>query len=287
MDPKYLPPSYSKRGYEVNMCEVKNMILLGKTGVGKTTFLNMITNPERQTERKVYSQTRSAELNSIYFCERQSNTAAVLRIIDTPGIFENREKTAEVRTNQDLLGLVFDCIDFHLTQINIVGITIRGDTGFNEQEVEACNYLISFLGPTFSRCALLIVTNTEMMNDISTSKYIEELRKGDKTKSIVEYCKFGIIFTGSMDKDTLATFPMLGDPLSQRIVDLRDVAISKIMESPRVELSKEVIQFAQEHRRKEREAVELQRKKCITELQNQVDTLRNRLTVQKQACSIQ
>lgn len=69
-------------------------------------------------------------------------------------------------------------VDFHLTQINIVGITIRGDTGFNEQEIQACTYLIDFLGSQFSKCALLIVTNAEMIDEEAQEKYIYNLKIG-------------------------------------------------------------------------------------------------------------
>jgi len=261
--------------WESEVASILNVILLGKTGVGKSTFLNMLQNPKQVTERKVYSQTRQPELHTIVVRNTQHDKVWALRVIDTPGIFESREKASDVRSNTELLKLVYHCVDFHLTQINIVAITIRGDTGFNEQEVIVSNHLIDFLGPAFSQCAMLIVSNTESMPQNKREKYIQDLKIGDKTKRISDYCKLGVIFTGSIDADQLESFPDLRIPLENKVAELRTIALNTISSAPVVSLSKEVIQFAKNEREREQKAVEEKRRGEVERLKTEIEALKS------------
>lgn len=93
--------------YETKQVSILNIVLLGKTEVGKTTFLNMLQNPHQITQRKTFSQTRNPELVSVAVVTKSQ--VYVLRVVDTPGIFENKERASEIRTNAQLLNLVYDC----------------------------------------------------------------------------------------------------------------------------------------------------------------------------------
>jgi len=75
-------------------------------------------------------------------------------------------------------------------------------------DVEAFNLLKDYLGLKFSPISMLIFTHADSMTDERILETINELKTGDKTKNMFEYCKLSYQFLGSLNKDLIQT---LGD----------------------------------------------------------------------------
>jgi len=102
------------------------------------------------------------------------------------------------------------------------------------------------------------------------------MKAGDKTKRIANYCQLGVIFSGSQDEDTVTQFPMLAAPLKMEIMRLREAALDKLLNSPELSLPKEIIEFSETERKKERQILDEQRKKLLASnvaLQQQIYSL--------------
>eukprot|EP01113_Clastostelium_recurvatum_P035715 TRINITY_DN5009_c0_g1_i2.p1 TRINITY_DN5009_c0_g1~~TRINITY_DN5009_c0_g1_i2.p1 ORF type:complete len:373 (+),score=34.20 TRINITY_DN5009_c0_g1_i2:293-1411(+) len=253
-------PPYVDEDYVVVKSSIKNIVILGKTGVGKSTFHKMLLDPEAEVASKTFSQTRSAEVHSMHFRGNSSNNNTTLQIIDTPGLFENREKQSERRDNIELLKLIYDCVDHNLTHINIVAIAVRMDTGFNTQEVDACNELIEFLGPEFSKSALLLITHAEMGTPARRQRYIEEMSAGETTRDIIRYCSLGHLFVGCLDAETVESYPGIRESLLDRVRELRRNALAVLMRSEAVPIPGEYLKFAEKRKEEERRVVVEQRR---------------------------
>ena len=74
-------------GDEVQYYEIKraDVLIVGQTGTGKTTFLETLKNPKFRDDCHVVSQTRHASLHHVGFEVGDENYA--LSIIDTPGLY--------------------------------------------------------------------------------------------------------------------------------------------------------------------------------------------------------
>eukprot|EP01125_Pyxidicula_operculata_P002462 TRINITY_DN12320_c0_g1_i1.p1 TRINITY_DN12320_c0_g1~~TRINITY_DN12320_c0_g1_i1.p1 ORF type:complete len:280 (-),score=23.98 TRINITY_DN12320_c0_g1_i1:39-878(-) len=222
-----------------------NMVVLGSNGVGKTTLIKMLRDPSYVSVRQVLSQTKSASFEELHY----SRNGFSLRVLEFAGPFESSEKSSDIQTNRDLLQLVHGCIDFRMTRINAIVITINGNTGFTGRELESATVLMNFLGHRFSDVALLAVTHCESMTEDSRKRYVKRLMEDEKTKQVLEYCKLGAIFTGSMDSDLIIKHPTLFSSMSKDIQKLQEDALDKITSSTKeMVLSIELIEVAKKER---------------------------------------
>ena len=90
---------------EIMKCKENGFILIGKTGVGKTSLLNVIFGYE---VGKVGHSTKSETTKSNYYCmkEKIKNEIIYFCIIDTPGLYDTNGVDVDINQKKDIQKLI-------------------------------------------------------------------------------------------------------------------------------------------------------------------------------------
>lgn len=96
---------YALTKEEIIKAKENSFILLGKTGVGKTSLLNVLYNKDIG---KVGHTSLSETKDSKYYCikEKIGNKIEYFCIIDTPGLFDTGGKEEDVRQKKEIMQLI-------------------------------------------------------------------------------------------------------------------------------------------------------------------------------------
>ena len=101
--------------YSLIETEQRNVIFLGKTRSGKTTAVGVMKDPCYVPETySLFSGTVNTKFQSfsIKDCRTGSVKQYTINIIDTPGVFEVKEKDKqhERRDDDEIVGVITDCL---------------------------------------------------------------------------------------------------------------------------------------------------------------------------------
>ena len=104
IDDNYLDENYLTEK-ELLKCKENGFILLGKTGVGKTSLLNILVNNE---VGKVGHSSKSETKVSNFYCYKEiiNNELIYYCIIDTPGLYDTNGVEADINQKKDIQNLI-------------------------------------------------------------------------------------------------------------------------------------------------------------------------------------
>jgi GTPase SAR1 family protein len=147
-----------------NNLVTKTILLLGKSGSGKTTFLNMLDNPEEPTRLKdglADTANTSLEEVTVHLPDCIFN----IKIIDTPGLFETRARDEKSRTDKQILENIAKGAEEEAVRIDAFFVFHRAGTQLDSANVDAFDKLTRFLGEASRPNSYLIITETELTSD--------------------------------------------------------------------------------------------------------------------------
>ena len=160
----------------------KNLLLIGKTGNGKSTLANVLTQSAKFTESAgSTSQTR------IIQAEQFKHNEQSYSIIDTPGFFDTKLKQEEIL---DIIAEAVYLVKDGLSQVFFVS---KGR--FDHYEMSTYNILREII---FDKCVsdytTLVRTNfVDFDNKEECEKDLEAMKCQDDFKDVIEACSLRLI----------------------------------------------------------------------------------------------
>lgn len=196
---KEIRDDYWRNGqYQTTCVEQRNIILIGRTRVGKSTIKSLLVDPTSKPEElTLRSGTRDPSIES--FCMRHHHT--VLNIIDTPGLFEHCCKDFDPRDNDTIMKTIELCATRGVTKLHAICFCLSISCGINAEDIKSIKLLCEFFGNETSANSYLIITRCERTCDVQRKRICEELRTDIHLKEIVPYFRRGMFFSGSINYD--------------------------------------------------------------------------------------
>jgi len=173
----------------------KNILLIGRSCTGKSTFKNVLADPTRIPDTlKSYSQTEFP----IFEQYTVSGTDVIINFIDTPGLFQ---QTKSLPDNITIMQLIDGYIRSKVTQLHFVCFCLSMETKINTDDLQTVQQFFDFLGPDIRKNACLIITKSESHGEYQKERICKESLTNLDFKVLSSQMKQGIFFTGSINKD--------------------------------------------------------------------------------------
>jgi len=180
--------------YEPKPTKVHNIILIGDTRTGKTTFLNYLTNLDfKPNIVEIFSGTVDPVVQDFSI---NLDGIRTISVIDTPGFNEVKEDGTS-RTNTMISCVVKNMTSETITRISMVVLFVNASSGLVDTQMTTVDFLINELGPQIWPNLCLMVTKAEEYDEEDELKFIKSLSHSESYKRIYEACQAGIYFTGA------------------------------------------------------------------------------------------
>ena len=185
---------------------VINILLVGRSQVGKSTLIESLKDSAYSSSRTGISQTREPSYKQLTLTSNDDGQQYTLNIIDTPGLREIRHDPNETSSDEQLLDLMrklFD--DGRVRSLNIIAFVSK--MGYTHQnDIDTFKSLIDFFGPQFSSISVLILTHCDKIPNDAMKKLTHELKTHPECAEVVKYFKLGVHYHGTLDVDDLETY---------------------------------------------------------------------------------
>jgi hypothetical protein len=189
---------------EVEVIPRKVIMLAGKSGSGKTTMFNTLLDKDYEAKlSKILSDTVTPVVGDIQLTryDKQGNESKVhLTVLDTPGLFERRTHLSQERNNEILMRSIADAILKDLVEINMIMICHRHRGIITNEDIEAMEAIMDFVGEDGKENCGLLLTGCEL-REASIESFVNELRSTEACKRIAEFIGNRIYAMGANDYD--------------------------------------------------------------------------------------
>ncbi|UJR18501.1 hypothetical protein I4U23_005408 [Adineta vaga] len=184
---------------------VVNILLIGRSQVGKSTLIEALRDPDYSTPRTGISQTHEPSYKQLIMTSKNGDKYT-LNIIDTPGLHEIRQDPNETRTDQQLLTLLRDiCVNGKIRALNtICFVSVMGKTYQND--IDTFKSLIDFFGERFKSISALVLTHCDKISTDRLQQLTDNIKTHPKCSDVVDYCRLGVYHNGTLDVDDLDTY---------------------------------------------------------------------------------
>ena len=199
-----------------------NILLLGPCGVGKSTLVQTILQPQDGTRRGSKKDIRMAYPTQIKIkvIEPETNNKYLLNIIDTPGLFNSPDIVPGDTINQinnELLKLDY---------IDIICIMARAEFIHLDDSKEIV-MLFNRMKSEYSNISMLILTECEKLNQQKLEQIEEEIKHDNR--NIWSHCKLGVSYIGAIDLEFIDSYPNVDNQMNVK-AKLTNVVIKMKMD---------------------------------------------------------
>lgn len=172
-----------------------NVILLGESRSGKTTFKRTLADPNHQTEMQVLRGTINPTVEQHLF--NIDGEFIGVNIVDTPGFGELAED--ECRTDIAIENMIAECAKKDIAHISMILITVDGQAGLTQNKVKMMKQVMRFLGQDLASHVYLLVTHFEGRTQEHETEWMNIFRNTEGIGFLRGAIRGGFIFTGALD----------------------------------------------------------------------------------------
>jgi GTPase SAR1 family protein len=186
--------------YQTEVAVQKNVLIVGKAGVGKTTLFEVLKNPGHKTSTS-YSFFASGPKEASYtplVVRNGSGKAYSINVIDTPGICEIRATMAERSSNEQIMKIIQDCVNDKVTHLSAVFLLVPIGI-INEEDIQVLNTMKTLLGDAFKRNTMLVFTHAEQHQLTTLTDRLKEFLSSEISLPFLEFCQGGVHFSGALN----------------------------------------------------------------------------------------
>jgi len=174
---------------EVRALEKRNVVVVGKTGAGKSTVANKILGLEKFAVKNVApSVTLKVEAHCCDLDDESSPSRYNLKVIDTVGLFDTNVKNdAAIKKMKNFFQN--ECPE----GVNLVLFVCRKGR-FTEEERRTFDYIMKHLRKQISDFSALVFTHCDGQSDSANQEFLISFEK--EASDIVSFMKKGICMVG-------------------------------------------------------------------------------------------
>ena len=176
----------------VEAVETRNVVVVGKTGAGKSSVANQILGLHKFTVKNVASSvTLDVEARSSSFYDESSGTRYNFKVIDTVGVFDTKKNNADVITK------VKNFFENDSPEgINLVLFVFRKGR-FTDEERSTFDYIIKNFSDKISDFSALVLTFCDGENDAANQQFLQSFQ--NEAADVVRFMKKGVYMVGFPD----------------------------------------------------------------------------------------
>lgn len=188
-----------KKTEEVVSYPVKNynILLVGDSGVGKSTFKRYLGDLHHVSEGTIFRQTADPETSILLFSIGKNFIS--LTVIDTPGTNE-ASGDGNSKTNVNLKSIIASFVKRNMTHIHLVLLVVNSSTGITKPLLESMTQTVNFLGREMAKNIALLVTHFETKSEVHEQQWITTFSASPDTSFLRRALGAGFLFTGALDE---------------------------------------------------------------------------------------
>jgi len=197
-----------KTTYTAEVAIQKNVLLIGKSGGGKSTLFEVLKKPLYVTtsETTLFAGARLKAEYAPLVVRNGEGKAYSINVIDTPGLFEVRSNPAEKRSNRQIFELMESCLREKVTTISAVFLVIPVSHVFTEEDLETLNQVSSFLGDGFKKNTMIVFSQADTYQLDALQGRISEFLSSPVSLPFINFCQGGIYFTGAVSGESVSEY---------------------------------------------------------------------------------
>jgi len=203
-----------------------NVLILGKTGVGKSTLFNCMRDPTIDAfKQSVISQTKETVLQP--FTVNIKNSNVTINLIDTPGL---RESGLEVcRSDSVITQAIIECIEKEITKLHVLLICVSTNERFTHDDYKTIEVLTQNFCMEKSLPVIICVTKSEGKSRAWYNDRVIEIQTHPFFKELKIKTDYKICFSGYNDSinATIKTVTELSEKY-QFVYAMRKVLLDNI-----------------------------------------------------------
>jgi len=173
----------ARQTLKVVKCPIKNVLIVGKTKIGKSTLIKLLCGVDVYVEEgSMYSITEQALIHTFAIMDKEQNNNFTLNVIDTPGFGEIKKDGDVQRTDEALTSIILTLLKFEITKLHtIIMCCSPVDTGLKEIELMDSIYK-KFNGKVK---AVICLTKAETLDEDDRKRKVKDLKENKTMKQIL------------------------------------------------------------------------------------------------------
>ena len=217
-------------GYEVD--PHRNILILGRTGVGKSTVGNKIGSETFDVLASALPCTTKPEYTT--FNLRRQGTTYVVKVIDTVGLFDGKKdhKRVIVETKDYLQ-------DKFREGISLV-LFVMKQGRYDEAEKKSFNFIIDNLQKYVAEISALVITGCETLGKTKREDIVKEFKTLEDTKHVAKFMQKGIFTVGFPDLTVMDDDDPLRMGLQTKMEADTDALRGLVASAKKMKLSREL-----------------------------------------------
>jgi len=192
-------PKEAYGSYYASLTSEVNVVLIGKSGSGKSTFLKSLLAPNYTCKMAFYSQTKIPTYYTIPLFDEEKQKTWIVNIIDTPGLCEKLAKQEDIRNDDIILDSVSVCIRNQVTKIHCVCFFYEAG-GMTDEDLAVFKKYIDLFSESsdsdWSPNSMLIITHADQLDPEEVANHKLQVETAPRLQFIRKYCQLGIFFSG-------------------------------------------------------------------------------------------
>lgn len=153
----------------------------------------------------------------------------VLNILDTPGLSE-KSVNGTGRHDDELLDIIGKALNKELNQYHAIFFFASLESGSNRDDLEAFMKFRDLLGENAKQHMCLVITRCESKSKEQRDALLNQMKQLTEYKSMFDYFKGGIFFSGALDFDTFNVANSVGIQRQfQAVIDMRRKIVEFIL----------------------------------------------------------
>lgn len=216
------------------MVQRRNIVVLGKTGAGKSTVANKIAGHDNfKVKSSTESVTSKVSHTEVVLVDPKTNTQYNFKLIDTIGVFDTKKR------NADIMKEIKKYFQEKVPEgVNLVLFIFRKGR-YTGEEKQTFDYIIKNFRPQISDISALIITNCENEGKEGRQRIIDEFRL--MAEDTAEFMGKGIYTVGF--PDTRNCLPALEEAYEKVIQDDAKDLRELVMKAGEMRLGKEMFEM--------------------------------------------
>ena len=218
---------------EVQALENRNVVVVGKTGAGKSTVANKLLGLEKFAVKNIASSvTSQVEARCSSFYDQSSRTRYNFKVIDTVGVFDTKQKNDDVMTK---IKTFFQ--NDSPEGINLVLFVFRKGR-LTAEEKRTFDYIMGNFNNQISDFSALVLTHCDAQNDAANQEFLASFKR--EARDVISFMKKGVYMVGFPDVSRMR--PRIREAMEEEIKEQAEMLQKVVMKADRRCLGKEIFE---------------------------------------------